>query len=500
MPLSLSYRGQWINLCFDLQYLMKICFPTQSFRTLDGIKVSGACHIRRIFTMRNAPHGSVEDMGKKERPSYESTVSLPSEVEFPMHTTLKCKTRYFIPSVHKKEIGKKILRGKSATATLRKSGTQTTPVRPTTGRKSANILPRKAPILENNDEIKTLERKPIVQSTMKSREAARKIEKKKRMDTQSERTRQSVLGKYANSPTKTEITQPTELLSERKRVGYKSTRKETSQSIKKPLHSKKEHEEELSEISNASETEQGFLSDNDDDDKVGSDKKEPGHENTVEVNELCLNGEAAYSDSPISNASEDFNHISMEEAEVSEANISSKDEQHEERPSSQYISLSDTEETNEYDDEVDPILEEKYTDGDYEEPVDSDHSFETSDTKQNIDAMEKNHLQDDDKISDARDFAESHEDKKQDTPLEDEGLHENDESNEGSSEEEEDEVSFDFEMPSTSKQQHVMSNNQRIPNPFHEELHPCEESDDKESRSEEEESFDFGTKFYVHNI
>ena len=39
-------------------------FKSQTFRATDSISVSGNCKIRRIFTMKDAPALSVDDLAK----------------------------------------------------------------------------------------------------------------------------------------------------------------------------------------------------------------------------------------------------------------------------------------------------------------------------------------------------------------------------------------------------------------------------------------------------
>ncbi|MFM7854407.1 MAG: hypothetical protein ACKO96_21415 [Flammeovirgaceae bacterium] len=43
-------RNQWLNLTIDIFAFAEFCFKGVNVRSIDFIKVAGACKIRRIFT------------------------------------------------------------------------------------------------------------------------------------------------------------------------------------------------------------------------------------------------------------------------------------------------------------------------------------------------------------------------------------------------------------------------------------------------------------------
>lgn len=61
IPLSSKVpRDTWMNLVFDMSYLVinSFDYPQDSvdcFKSIDTISISGACHLRRVFTMKDAP-------------------------------------------------------------------------------------------------------------------------------------------------------------------------------------------------------------------------------------------------------------------------------------------------------------------------------------------------------------------------------------------------------------------------------------------------------------
>eukprot|EP00658_Telonema_sp_P-2_P016869 TRINITY_DN16530_c0_g1_i4.p1 TRINITY_DN16530_c0_g1~~TRINITY_DN16530_c0_g1_i4.p1 ORF type:complete len:703 (-),score=121.60 TRINITY_DN16530_c0_g1_i4:429-2537(-) len=55
VPLEIPMRGEWINLCIDLQDMVSNNFDGQVYQSLDFISVSAWCSLRKIFTLRQAP-------------------------------------------------------------------------------------------------------------------------------------------------------------------------------------------------------------------------------------------------------------------------------------------------------------------------------------------------------------------------------------------------------------------------------------------------------------
>ena len=51
VPVTPIRRNIWLNLALDIFAFSEACFPEAGFRQLDLIKLSGACKLRRIFTM-----------------------------------------------------------------------------------------------------------------------------------------------------------------------------------------------------------------------------------------------------------------------------------------------------------------------------------------------------------------------------------------------------------------------------------------------------------------
>ena len=51
VPVTPIRRNVWLNLALDIFAFSEACFPEAGFRQLDLIKLSGACKLRRIFSM-----------------------------------------------------------------------------------------------------------------------------------------------------------------------------------------------------------------------------------------------------------------------------------------------------------------------------------------------------------------------------------------------------------------------------------------------------------------
>ena len=49
-------RNIWLNLAIDVFSFAEACFPEAGWKQLDFIKLSGACKLRRIFTMLGPPY------------------------------------------------------------------------------------------------------------------------------------------------------------------------------------------------------------------------------------------------------------------------------------------------------------------------------------------------------------------------------------------------------------------------------------------------------------
>ena len=74
-------RGEWLNLSIDLPSYLIGCFPSTTFRSLDGLVFTGLCKLRRIFTMRSPIWTSEFDV--------EAWEPVPKAVEFPGGTTYR---------------------------------------------------------------------------------------------------------------------------------------------------------------------------------------------------------------------------------------------------------------------------------------------------------------------------------------------------------------------------------------------------------------------------
>lgn len=79
LPSEAIQRNVWLNLCFDVVNLAQHCFPHETFKHLDQVRVSSVCRLRRIFTMKTP---LVDSTGKNQRQSlYYDAV--PSAYDFP---------------------------------------------------------------------------------------------------------------------------------------------------------------------------------------------------------------------------------------------------------------------------------------------------------------------------------------------------------------------------------------------------------------------------------
>lgn len=61
LPLAVPVRGEWVNLCLDLQDLVSNNFEGQMFQSLDFVSVSAWCQLRKVFTLRDPPPPMLED-------------------------------------------------------------------------------------------------------------------------------------------------------------------------------------------------------------------------------------------------------------------------------------------------------------------------------------------------------------------------------------------------------------------------------------------------------
>ena len=53
IPSTEFKKDIWVNLCIDVFGFAKYCFKGIDVQTIDGINITSACSLRRIFTMRS---------------------------------------------------------------------------------------------------------------------------------------------------------------------------------------------------------------------------------------------------------------------------------------------------------------------------------------------------------------------------------------------------------------------------------------------------------------
>lgn len=56
VPLSSLPRGEWFNLCIDLNTLIPKLFRGQQFKSVESVTVGGSCRLRRVFTLKTKPN------------------------------------------------------------------------------------------------------------------------------------------------------------------------------------------------------------------------------------------------------------------------------------------------------------------------------------------------------------------------------------------------------------------------------------------------------------
>ena len=70
-PVTPIRRNVWLNLSIDMFAFSEACFPEAGFRQLDLIKLSGACKLRRIFTMLQPVYDDQFDSDERLLESFE---------------------------------------------------------------------------------------------------------------------------------------------------------------------------------------------------------------------------------------------------------------------------------------------------------------------------------------------------------------------------------------------------------------------------------------------
>lgn len=73
----------WVNLCFDVISLSRACFPSETYRHLDQVRVTAVCRLRRIFAQRLRLRDTTGEL-EEETYYYDS---LPPAHEFPRAVT-----------------------------------------------------------------------------------------------------------------------------------------------------------------------------------------------------------------------------------------------------------------------------------------------------------------------------------------------------------------------------------------------------------------------------
>jgi len=82
IPATMLRKGVWVNLCFDMEDLMRVNF-NQSFHSIEAISIGPVCKIRRIFTLLH--HPSVGDGDSADLDNSVSMCStIPPSVDFPI--------------------------------------------------------------------------------------------------------------------------------------------------------------------------------------------------------------------------------------------------------------------------------------------------------------------------------------------------------------------------------------------------------------------------------
>eukprot|EP00770_Monocercomonoides_exilis_P006575 MONOS_6541.1-p1 / transcript=MONOS_6541.1 / gene=MONOS_6541 / organism=Monocercomonoides_exilis_PA203 / gene_product=Uncharacterized protein C3orf67-like protein / transcript_product=Uncharacterized protein C3orf67-like protein / location=Mono_scaffold00207:59926-65945(+) / protein_length=1549 / sequence_SO=supercontig / SO=protein_coding / is_pseudo=false len=94
IPLINLHRGEWMNLCFDVDNYVKYLFH-ESFMSLDRIEMSPSFSIRRIFTLRRCPPGTIDDGSNCGYlpPGVTMSDPIPSSCSFPV--TVRASTQIY---------------------------------------------------------------------------------------------------------------------------------------------------------------------------------------------------------------------------------------------------------------------------------------------------------------------------------------------------------------------------------------------------------------------
>nr|CAB3227123.1 uncharacterized protein C3orf67 homolog [Phallusia mammillata] len=107
LPLSFVKRDVWLNLCFDLVSLISDVFPSQTFKSLESVALSGNCKVRRAFTMKNQPFDS---SGLPDDPTNTGPCeSIPNSLQF--SSTVQFVTQVISVPKIKLHVGPKLSRG-----------------------------------------------------------------------------------------------------------------------------------------------------------------------------------------------------------------------------------------------------------------------------------------------------------------------------------------------------------------------------------------------------
>ncbi|XP_046841413.1 protein CFAP20DC-like isoform X2 [Xenia sp. Carnegie-2017] len=98
-PLNCIKHGFWLNMCLDLESLVKNTFHGSTCRSLEGFTVTANCRLKRVFTLRSPPMDNSE-LGETQYDHYESlprnvqlitSGSIPTMTQILSYTTLQGK-------------------------------------------------------------------------------------------------------------------------------------------------------------------------------------------------------------------------------------------------------------------------------------------------------------------------------------------------------------------------------------------------------------------------
>ena len=97
LPNDCFKRDTWVNLCFDVVDFVALCFPGQTYKHLDMVRVAAVCRVRRIFTMKTRLRDTT---GEDDAETYYYDI-IPPTCDLPKH----------IPCVSQFLTAKKLLPG-----------------------------------------------------------------------------------------------------------------------------------------------------------------------------------------------------------------------------------------------------------------------------------------------------------------------------------------------------------------------------------------------------